>query len=197
MALVTLAQVKAQLDITGVNANQDTKLDLFREAAEAWLLGYLDRQIESGSVTDYQHGDRANEILLRQFPVTAVAELRIDSAHLFTATDTLVAATDYGIADDGNGIVLYNRVFPAGYNNIKIVYTAGYTPVPADIKIAVLWLAEWFYLHNNRKDMGRTGMGKQDENVTVLADMPGMIYTIVESYKRSEAPISNRQVRKQ
>ena len=197
MALVTLAQVKAHLDIVGTNVNQDNKLTLFQAAAESWFYSYIQRvRIEAGSVTEYQHGDQANTIMLIEYPIISVTELRVDSERVFTDPSTLIATTDYAIGEDSNCIILYNSRFPRGFNNIKITYVAGYATVPAEIKLAVLWLTEWFYLNNNRKDMGRTSMGKQDENVGVLADMPPMIKQILDLHIRCEAPISNLQVRR-
>ena len=53
MPLVTLAQVKAHLDIVGSNANQDTKLQLFLDAAESWFYSDIQRtRIEAGAVTE-------------------------------------------------------------------------------------------------------------------------------------------------
>lgn len=197
MPLVTLAQVKAHLDIVGSNANQDTKLQLFLDAAESWFYSDIQRtRIEAGAVTEYVHGNQADTIMLMEYPIISVTEVRINADGVFTDPSSIVPATDYTISDEENCIVLRNSRFPAGINNIQVTYVAGYATVPVEIKLAVLWLVEWFYLHNNRKDMGRTNMSKQDESQGVLAAMPPMVTSILNLHRRTEAFISNRQVRR-
>jgi hypothetical protein len=106
----------------------------------------------------------------------------------------LVDSADYGISSDGLDVIYYGGFFPYGYHNVRIIYTAGYAAIPADIQMACLWSAEWFYLHNNRGDSGRTSVGKQGESIGILADIPPMIKSILQSYKRIELPSSGLAV---
>jgi hypothetical protein len=106
----------------------------------------------------------------------------------------LVAPDQYGISNDGLSITFYGQVMPMGFDNVRIIYTAGYTVIPADLEMAVIWTTEFYYLNNNRGDMGRTNVSKQGESISILDDMPKMIRSIIQMYKRVEFPTIQRPV---
>jgi uncharacterized phiE125 gp8 family phage protein len=195
-ALTTLATAKSHLSISPNDTAQDARVELFINAASQRIESITDRLLlDQGPIVEFQHGRRENILLLRQFPILTVTELWVDSTHLFTDPLKLIPATDYGIGDDLNSIVYYERVFPNGYQNIQVKYTAGYVAVPSDLELACLWLVEWFYLHRGRQDMGRTTASKGDESVGILASMPPMIQEILLHYKRTEMPLLNAPIR--
>lgn len=189
-ALTTLATAKSHLTINANDPLQDTRVELFINAASQRIEVFTQRKLVSQSLTELQHGRRQNILLLHEFPVTAIAEIRVAFDNNFTPSETLVDATTYSIGDDKNSVI-YQAHFATGYNNIRIMYTAGYSPVPSDLELVCLWMVEWFYLHRTRGDMGRTSINKGDESVGVLAAMPEMIKEIMMDYKRTEMPFSN------
>jgi len=195
-ALTTLAVAKSHLSINSSDTAQDARLELFINSASERIERFTDRVLKSqGAITELQHGRRENILLLKQWPIIAVSQLNIDSTALFTDPATIVPPTDYMITDEGSCLLYISRHFPSGFNNIKILYTAGYTTVPSDLEVACLWLVEWYYLHRTRGDMGRTTASKGAESVAVLAEMPKMIREILIDYKRSEFAASNSPVR--
>jgi hypothetical protein len=168
---------------------------LFINAATSRLESITDRVLKESTLVEYQHGGRQNILLLRQYPVTSIVELRIDSTRVFTDPSTLVDTAKYVIGDDGNSI-LYDGYFPRGLGNIEIEYVAGYNATDhagnlAELELCCLWLVEWFYRHRDRQDMGRGSKSKGDESVSILTEMPPMILELVSSYIRAEAPIAN------
>jgi hypothetical protein len=194
MTLATLSQLKTQLSFKDSDVQYDTKLGLFLAAGSAWVESYCNRIFSSASYTELLHGNRSNLMNPRQWPITAVTEVRMSSDRNWSDSSTLIAAANYGISTDGTGITYYNGYLPSGYDNVRVIYTAGYATIPQDIQLACLWAAEWFYLHNTRGDSGRTSVGKQGESIGVLADIPPMIKAILQPYKRFELPSSGLAV---
>jgi hypothetical protein len=190
MALATLEQLKRQLGFKDSDTQYDAKLTFFLDAASSWVESYCNRIFSEDTYTETLHGNGSNMITPRQWPVTAVSELRTSQDREWSSSDSLVASTDYGIDQDGMEIVLFSSYFPVGYNVVQVTYTGGYSTIPDDLQFACVLTAEWFYKHNNRGDSGRTSVGKQGENVAVLADIPPMIRTLLQPYKRFELPNS-------
>lgn len=195
MALTTLDKLKTQVGLRSSDTSQDAKLTLFLEAASDTIESMCQRKFAEATYTELFQGNRGNTLVPFQYPISSVSEVRVDFDRLWTDAETLVPASDYGLSSDGLFITRYAGSFPYGRDVIRAVYTAGYLVVPSDLQLAVLWAAEWYYLHNNRGDMGRTNKSKGDESVGILSAMPLMIKEIVQRYKRMEFPTLNLPVR--
>lgn len=193
MSLTTLAKVKNQLDIPVSDTSQDTRLNTYLNAASAAIESYCERKFEQTTYTEYHHGRRMNFIMPREFPIISVTELRVDGDRVFTDPSTLIPVNEYSIADR-NRTIFYSGKFPQGFNNIKLVYSAGYATIPGDIELACIWACEWFVKHRERKDIGRTSVSKGDESVGILASMPPMILELINPYKRCEPPDINSPI---
>lgn len=194
MALITLNQLKSHLGILLSEVKYDTKLTLFLEAASAWIETFCNRRFESATYTELLHGNRSNMINPLQWPITDVDELRISDDRAWSDASTLVDAANYGTDSEQISVILYSGYFSYGFNNVRLVYTAGYATIPADLQLAALWAAEWYYLHNTRGDQGRGSVGKQGESVSILTDIPPMIKSILQLYRRIELPNSGLSV---
>ena len=194
-ALTTIPMVKQHLNIGAGDVSQDSRLELFVNAATARIESITDRVLKQFPIVETQHGGRQNILLLRQYPVTAITELRIDQTRVFTDPATVIDPLKYAIADDGNSII-YDGYFPRGLGNIRISYTAGYNSTDyagqlAELELACIWMVEWFWRHRDRQDMGRGSKSKGDESVNILTEMPPMISQVIDHFRRIEAPIAN------
>ena len=185
-ALTTLAFAKTYLKIPSTETSQDALVEFFINAASQDVESETNRKLKAQSHTEYQHGRKSNTLLLREFPINSVTELRIDSTSNFTDAQTLMDTDDYRIADDKNALVLLNGVFPNGYQNIRAIYNAGYTTVPSDLEHACLWLV--FYYHKMRiaEDIGRSSKSKGDESMSMLQEAPANVRNTIQRYKRTE-----------
>jgi hypothetical protein len=193
-ALTTLANAKQHLNIAPSDTTQDARLELFINAATARLETMTDRRLKAVALTELQHGGQQNILLLKQFPINSVTEIRVDVNRAF-GTDTILPVSEYSVGDD-NSTIIFDGYLPRGLNVVRVLYVAGYNSTDhagnlAELEMACLWLVEWFYRHRDRADMGRTSKSKGDESVGILAQMPPMIAEIVHSYTRMEAPIAN------
>lgn len=148
MALTSVSNVKAKLGITATT--YDAVLTTLVAQVDAMILRWLGRNIEEDEYVEYPNGYGSKQIRLKQQPVTAISEVRIDSQRLFTGSNTLLTAgTDYALV---NGMLFrINGVWPNARENkwglladatvpsvgiIKVTYTAGYDPVPDDVILA-------------------------------------------------------------
>jgi uncharacterized phiE125 gp8 family phage protein len=192
--LTTVATLKAHLGIPSAENSQDSRMELLINAASDSIERYLDRKIKSQTVTEIQHGRRQDILILREWPVTSITELRVDMDHVFSDPSTVVPQAEYGIGDDKNSLVYYDTVFPRGNNNVKIVYVAGYATVPSDIEYAALLFCEWLYFFRNRQDIGRTSKSKGDESMSVSQGMPDIVRQMIEPYRRMEFAFSNAPI---
>lgn len=186
MTLATLAQLKTHLGIATSEVKYDAKLNLFLNAASDWVETYCERRFAQQSHVELISGNRTNFFVTDQWPIISIAELRISSMRDWLSATSLVPVTDYGISSDGIGVTYYPGYLPQGYDNMRITYIAGYATIPYDLQLGCIWAAEWFYLHNNRGDMGRTTASKTGESVGVLADIPAMVKAIIDPYRRMD-----------
>jgi len=129
---VSLTDVKAHLNIT--NSEYDQELIAFMDAATAAIeqrVGPMTRR----TVTETHNGG-VSGILLRQPPA-----LEVTSA---TENGATVASTGYSLSTGGGVVTRVNgfsrSTWTDGFNNVTVVYVAGRTWIPADLRQAVLEL---------------------------------------------------------
>jgi len=197
-ALTSIETVKSHLAISATDTSQNSRLELLINAASQRLDTMCNRALKERQHIEYRSGRRSNILTLREWPITLVTELNVDSSSQFGPT-TVIDNSLYTVGDDNNSIILLGEYFASGFHNIKVSYTAGYNATlhpghMAELELACLWLIEWFYKHRERGDMGRTSKSKGDESVGILAQMPPMIREIVQDHQRLEIPMVDRPV---
>lgn len=190
-ALVTLALAKSFLKIPTAETSKDALVEFFINAASDYIETETDRRLKSQAITEFQHGRQTNIILLKQYPVTAISGLYFDSTGKYSGDQETVDVSLYTIGDDSNSLVYTGGYFPRGYNNIKVVYTAGFAAVPSDLQNATLWLVSFYYKMQDNGDIGRTSKGKGDESIQILQEAPMEVKNAILRYRRSEVPLSN------
>lgn len=103
--------------------------------------------LEAADLTEYHDGDGTSDLLLRNFPVNSIASVRDDVNREF-GTETEIPAADRVFESFGK-LALDGRVFGRGKQNVKVVYNAGLTEIPYDLKVAVGSIAFANYLEQN------------------------------------------------
>lgn len=185
-ALTTLLQAKSHLGIPPSETSLDARVELLINVASQHIETWTGRKLKSQTHTQLFDGRRQNSLVPAEFPVTAISELRVDQSHEFILSNTLW--TEWMISDGGLTVTLPTQYFPQGYQNIKLVYTAGYEEVPADLEYGCLLLIEWLYRFKNSGDIGRTSKNKGDESVGILQQIPEVVKEHIAPYKRLEVP---------
>lgn len=129
--LSSLASVKAWLRLT-TTTDDDLIGRLLLGASQA-ILGYIQRPtLLSGDVTETYNGTGSTRLMLRQWPVTAVAAVSIDGVAVSASTSPPMGSGFMSDVWDGLGpgtpgsVYVVGRAFTRGWRNISVTYTRGY-----------------------------------------------------------------------
>jgi hypothetical protein len=199
-ALTTLETAKEHLGIPALTTTFDDRIKRFINAATDKIETYCDRMFKQRTgIVEYQDGFANNRLLLDQWPALKPSELWIDPTGLFTnpiyTIDPAFYALDRSARGEGIGVVLLSGlVFRRGTRNIKMVYDAGFTTIPAGLEDCCLWTMEYLYDMQNDKRIGISQKGKNQENTTFRNDLPVLVKETLAAYKRAEWPTGDRAV---
>lgn len=191
-ALTSVAVAKDHLGIPASDPSQDGRVERFINVCSDRIANYCNRQLVSGAVTEKVHGGMSNMLMLREWPVTSIQSISVDLIGQFSQ-DSVIDPSRYRIIDDGT--VVYDSVFPYGYGNVQVCYTAGYQTIPGDLEMACLLFVEWLYRFRNTGSIGRSAISKGDEHTTILQDIPGIIKSMIDPFRRSEFVVPDRPAR--
>jgi hypothetical protein len=185
MAIVTLAEVKAILGIT--TAASDTRLQLVIDMVAAAMENECDRVFDSATYTEYyNHEGGHNMLVLRQWPLVTLTSVNVDTSYAW-GSGTALTLSDAVTTDTTNGIVYRRGAFwTYGTRHIKVVYTAGYSTIPQDIKMAAYyWVGRVYddFAHGMR---GKDSMTIPGGQVLSLQSevVPNYVAKILRKYKR-------------
>ncbi|WP_321300991.1 hypothetical protein [uncultured Sphaerochaeta sp.] len=106
---------------------------LVRSASQA-CMNFIGRDIHLRELVEFQDGNGHDRFLLDCTPVSSIASLSVDPLHRF---DSPLVESQYRVDPETGIITLYGITVPAVKDCIRISYTAGYDPIPDDIKAAV------------------------------------------------------------
>jgi hypothetical protein len=133
--LVALADVKSWLDVT---ADDDDELlgGLITQVSRA-TLAYLDRAaILPATYVETRDGGNDSEMMLRQWPATAISALSIDGVAIAAAPPLIAGgprqsgyvleAADLAPPGHMQRLALRGKIFSYGIQNVTITYNAGY-----------------------------------------------------------------------
>jgi uncharacterized phiE125 gp8 family phage protein len=147
--LATLAAAKAELGITGTD--DDSILTRFLTQASATIPQYCHRVFAQEIVAEVfrlTDGEWPASLLLRRYPVTAIASVVADG--------TTLAMTEYEV-DSETGLLWHlcedERLPWWWYQKLVVTYTAGYvlpTSVPGDLERCCLDLVKFWYFARSR-----------------------------------------------
>lgn len=125
MALTDLSIVKSLL--RSKTPEDDDLLNILISAASSSVISYLGSDPESKSHTEKFSGNLKSAYLPRNFPITSVTSVTIDG----------VGVPASSITFDDCQIILKDRVFTRGVQNVEITYVSGFATIPDDLKFAV------------------------------------------------------------
>jgi len=149
--LINVQDVKDFLGIS--NNDDDDKLMPLCQSAQDEADGYVDYQLEGSTFVEVLNGDGTNIIQLRNLPIKSITSI-YDDIDLGYTSDTLIDSGDYTFVSASGLVVSIGFVFAQYVNNVKVTYLAGYngigvtayTPLPYDLKTALIYLAVAKYL---------------------------------------------------
>ena len=140
---ITLSEAKTYLGIT--DTTQDTKLTLIIDWVQDIIVNFIGDISTSDKTENLSLCDiwRCSQVYLKNKPVTAIKKINWVSY-------TWVLNTDY-LIENNKAIIndLYQYLTNLKFNMFSIEYTAGYTTIPDDVKLAMLTLTAQEF---NKKD---------------------------------------------
>ena len=148
-ALTTWSRFQALLGTTGAPNSDQTLVEyLINSVSDQAEMIAGGRRIKSrsysptGSRPYIFDGNGREEIILPEWPVTAILHVYIDSTRAW-GTDTELDPADY-IFDVDTGLLYYpDHTFDAGIRNLRIDRTAGWVVVPDYVQQAVVETVVW------------------------------------------------------
>ena len=197
--LVTLQQYKDFAGLQGVQ--NDARINVLIDNVSQLIKSYCGSTIidyASSAKTEYFNikDSIVDTIILEESPVitvTSVAE-RDSQADAYV---TLIKENsdssgkyEYVVNDDSDSITRTSststKYWPKGQKSVKVVYTAGYTSCPEDLKLAVFDLIK-YYLKDERKDRmtiaGATVENAVSSSLAGNIGFPDHIKRILDMYK--------------
>lgn len=169
-SLISISEYKVWAGISGTA--QDALLTVLVDAVSMEVRRMCDRDLtngfESASRTERYDGTGEQTIQLVEWPVSSITSVKVYTAG--GSYDTLDADT-YRVNGDSGLLSRIDPVlarfptdafgtiestfsvqpwFPAGFDNIEVVYTGGYATIPADLKMACYRLTDLAYAARGR-----------------------------------------------
>jgi len=179
-ALIDIAYLNSMRSKAVEAADESFAEELINQAS-AMAERYCGRALASQSVTSVVDAPGGIALVLPQYPVSSVSNIYIDTAREFGA-DTEV--TDYYLEEE-TGIILRDAGFGAGKRIVKVVYTAGYATVPADLAEAVVELVNWLWGRQRNQSVGiRVSRGLDGVETEHELTMPLATQRALERYRR-------------
>lgn len=180
-ALVSLEEVKRFMNMSGAVAETDTLLESLIDSVSALVESVINRNILTREYTEYHSGRGISVLFPHQSPITEVTSIHDDSEWLWEAVD-LISSDSYRVLNDNS--LIFRDVTLGNYDsNIKIVYTAGYTTTPEDLKLAVI--TEVVRVFKGKDQVGTSSLsladGSTSYSVEALLDQTRLI---LNKYKR-------------
>lgn len=162
MSTVSLADAKAHLNI-GVNT-YDVELQAFIDAAEA-VIAQRVGPLAATSVTARVRGGNA-ELVLPVLPALSITSVTPVGGTALTASTLYL--------DTGSALVTYVSGSPFASKSYDVVYQAGRTTLPADLRMAVLELVR--HLWQTQRGSGTRPGGPLSD--TAANTVPGAAYLL-------------------
>jgi hypothetical protein len=190
-ALTSLNTAKNFLKIPLAETGTDAMIEIFINAASDDCERYCDRRFAQATYTESHLGRGGNLIVLNQWPIISITELRVDTAADFSDPETVIDSDDYMIGDSDNTLYLKNgKTFPntRGFLSVRVIYVAGYATVPSSLEHACLWLVNYYYKMWNTSNIGRPNKSKENESASYLQGWPDVVIKILNQFKRTEIP---------
>lgn len=186
--LVTNDDYKQYKGITG--SADDGKLDFIIPAVSALVKNYCGRSFIDFYTTDkveyFSFRTKQGVVFLDEIPVLSITSVKEWDVDYGVTYDTLLT-TEWVL--DKNLDAIYRvfegtgkRIdFPLGINAVEVTYKGGYSATPADLKIAILDLVEYYLKQGWKPEMNINQINVR--NVNADPSFPDHIKRVLDLYR--------------
>jgi len=118
----------------------DDEIARLCEAVTAAFENETDRKLVKRTYTNELYDGKSKpRLLLRQWPVALADVTKVEFSFSNLASDFEVEdLTNLVVDHDARTLIFLGRSFPRGTANVRVTYSAGYSPVPHDLEQAAL-----------------------------------------------------------
>jgi hypothetical protein len=190
MSLLTLAEVKQFIEgSTTGTSTYDAQYNSLIDAVSQFANTYTGRQLKYNTFTSDYDGNGTTEIYVKVWPFnTTSVDVFINSVRSFsTGTTTYkVPSTDILLYTDVGKIILDGYYFEEGRQNVRIIYTGGYSTstIPYELRRACLELCQFYWNREMKKDrIGIRNESAEGGSRTYETDMPWSVKKILDNYR--------------
>lgn len=181
-ALTTLSGVKDYMGGLDGETDVDSLIESLIDQTSAIFETYIDKNILSREYTEYYDGGDGVHIFPKQYPITIISGIWDDIDWVWADT-TLVASTDYRIHNNNKYIVFKTTTLFDYDQNVKLIYTAGYTTIPEDIELCCIKEVARSYKHRRDVDVISSTLADGSVNYVAKSLLPNT-KMILNKYKR-------------
>jgi hypothetical protein len=185
-ALISLDEAKEVIDTA--SPSDDLFLEEIINAATLACEAETGRKLKSRTYTgEVYDGTGGAALTIREYPVTsvsAVAFLTGVAPNVWTAQSTTTYPVT--IVAPASSVLMYrNNAWPRGLQNVQLTYVAGYTSVPAAIKIACRQIAFAIWKQKDKQIAGVASQSMAGQTTTYLnEDFPKQAKSLLQPYVR-------------
>ena len=190
--LITLDEYKTSEKIE--STKEDARLNLLIASVSQLVKTYCNNTIldhYSSNKTELFSIDYSlTSVQLSESPVNAIVSVK-ERSSIGVAYTTLAANTDYyldSVTDSifrSNGATGY-KSFPRGPGAVEVVYTAGWSTCPEDLKLAVIDLIRYYFKDEHKARQTMSGSSLQNNSSSSQRDnvgSPDHIKRVLDLYK--------------
>ena len=187
--LITLDDYKSYNTVT--SDTKDSKISLLISAVSALVENHCNRKFELETHTEY-HDAKQEVIYLKQFPLVEVVSVSVSKNGGLDYVDLEEDDEDlFGyIVDIEDGCIStqitkinFLNTYSTPRKSLKVVYSAGYTNIPVDLKLAVIDLVD-YYKNNEHKPSMMIGGASLDNPMPYSSNrFPAHIQRVLDLYR--------------
>tara|TARA_R110001592_G_scaffold45998_1_gene146711 strand:- start:593 stop:1180 length:588 start_codon:yes stop_codon:yes gene_type:complete len=190
--LITLQEYKTAEGIT--QPKEDARLNVLIPSVSQLVKTYCGNSFVdffSSNKTETFSIEWATHIVqLTESPVNAIVSVQEATSYGAALTTLTVGAQEYALNKSTDCIYRTSaggyKNWPVGIETVKIVYTAGYATVPADLKLAVLDLITYYLKDEHKARQSIAGASIQNQTSSSQRDnvsFPDHIKRVLDLYK--------------
>jgi len=190
--LITLQEYKTAEGIS--QPKEDARLNVLIPSVSQLVKTYCGNSFVdffSTNKTETFNLDWATHIVqLTESPVNVIVSVQEALSYGATLTTLTTGAKEYALNKSTDCILRTTATgyknWPTGIETVKVVYTAGYSTVPADLKLAVLDLVTYYLKDEHKSRQSLAGASIQNESSssqTNNVSFPDHIKRVLDLYK--------------
>jgi hypothetical protein len=190
--LITLQEYKTAEGIT--QPKEDARLNVLIPSISQLVKTYC-----GNSFVDFYSANKTETftlewgthiVQLTESPVNAIVSVQEATSYGGTLTTLTTGAQEYALNKATDCIYRTTtggyKNWPVGIETVKVVYTAGYSAVPADLKLAVLDLITYYLKDEHKSRQSIAGASIQNQTSSSQRDnvsFPDHIKRVLDLYK--------------